>query len=442
MELILEILIILALIMTNGFLAMAEIAVVSSRKVRLRLGAAEGKPGYQNALDLANNPNRFLSSAQIGITLVGIMAGAFGGTTLAVILANIFKGIGLSQGFSEALGIALIVILITYLSLVFGELAPKQIGLLQPERVAVLVARPMTFLARVTAPLTHLLSLSTSLTLRALGVGSGTDPAVTEEEVRMLVDQGTELGVFEPIEDTIVDKVFHLGDQRIVSLATRRKDIVWLDLDDPLHTTIKKIKLSTYSIFPVARTSLDNLLGFVRANDLLSQALEGYTVDLMRNLSKPFYVPGNMSVYNALEKLREAGSEIAFVLDEFGGIQGLVTLHDLLEALVGDLPTKQDGTEPEVMRRVDGTFLLDGLIPIQQFRELFDLDPLPGEVENYFQTLAGFVLHLFGRIPKIGDQIEWRGYQIEITKMDNMRIDRVLLTPPATDDRTNVRISD
>jgi putative hemolysin len=268
------------------------------------------------------------------------------------------------------------------------------------------------------------------------------EPAVTEEEVKMLVDQGTELGIFEPIEDAIVDKVFRLGDQRIDSLATHRKEIVWLDLDDPLDIIIEKIKSSAYSFFPVARSSLDNLLGFIRVNDLLSQLLDGDRIDLIQSLSKPLYVPGNTPVYNALETMREDGSEIVFVMDEYGGIQGLVTLRDLLEALVGDIPTSQVDHEPDVVRRADGSFLLDGFIPIQQFRELFQLDPLPGEEKNYFQTLAGFILHLFGRIPKVGDQVEWQGYQIEIIDMDDMRIDRVLLVPPEKHDRTNVRISD
>lgn len=442
MEILFEIFILLALIMANGFLAMAEIAVVSSRKVRLRVGAAEGKPGYQIALNLAKDPSRFLSSVQIGITLVGILAGAFGGTTIAVFLANMFKGWGLSQSISETLGIGIIVMAITYLTLVFGELAPKQIGLLQPERVAVSIARPMAFIARITAPLTRLLSLSTSLTLRVLGVRPDTDPAVTEEEVKMLVDQGTALGIFEPIEDTIVDKVFHLGDQRIETLATHRKEIVWLDLDDPIHITIEKIQSATYSYFPVARSSLDNLLGFVSVNDLLSQSLQGYDIDLIRNLSKPLYVPGNTPVYNALERIREAGCEMSFVMDEYGGIQGLVTLRDLLEALVGDIPASRADHEPDVVRRADGSFLLDGLIPIQQFRELFHLDPLPGEGENYYQTLAGFILHLFGRIPKMGDQVEWQGYQMEIIDMDDMRIDRVLLTPPKVGNRIDVHVSD
>jgi putative hemolysin len=437
MEIILEIVIILVLIMINGFLAMAEIAVVSAREIRLRLGAEEGKPGYQLALNLSQEPSRFLSSVQIGITLVGILAGAFGGTTLAVILAQIFEGLGLAQGVSEVLGITIIVVGITYLSLVFGELAPKQIALIQPERIAVLVARPMTFISRITAPLTHLLSISSSLTLRILGVRPSTEPVVTEEEVKLLVDQGTELGIFEPIEDTIVDKAFHLGDQRIDTLTTRRKEIVWLDPGDPLHVIIEKIKSAYYSHFPVARGGLDDLLGFVRTNDLLKQSLEGYAIDLRSILLDPLYIPGNTLVYNAMERMRETSCEIAFVMDEYGGIQGLITLHDLLEALVGDIPTRTAYREPDVVRRDDGTYLVSGLITIQQFREQFNLGPLPGEEERYYQTLAGFVLHLFERIPKVGEVVEWGGYRLEIVDMDDRRIDKVLLTPLSTNQSTN-----
>ena len=431
MNIILEILVIVILILINGFLAMSEIAVVTARKTRLRLRAATGDPAYQAALELANSPSRFLSSVQIGITLVGILAGAFGGATIARALAEVFIGMGLAAGSSEAIGVTVVVIIITYFSLVIGELVPKQIALLDPERVAALVARPMNRIARITAPLVRLLSLSTSLVLRVLGLRPSTEPAISEEEVKMLVDQGTELGVFERIEDTIVDKVFHLGDQRIESLATPRTEMIWLDLEDPLYISIDKIKAVDYSHFPVARDNLDNLLGFVKANDLLTQSLEDGGIDLEEALLKPLYVPENTPVYNVLERMRETGFEIAFVMDEYGGIQGLVTLRDLLEGLVGDIPQIEEMHDPDVVRLENGTYLLDGMIAIQEFRELFNFKELPGEEQNFYQTLAGFVLYLFGYIPRTGESLQWQGYRIEVVDMDGKRIDKVHVIPPA-----------
>jgi putative hemolysin len=430
MNIILEFLIILGLILINSFLAMAEIAVVSARKTHLRVRAAAGDPAYQAALELANSPSRFLSSVQIGITLVGILAGAFGGATIAEALEELFIGLGLTQDISEASSVAIVVVIITYVSLVIGELAPKQIALFNAEQVAAMVARPMTFISRIAAPLVRLLSVSTTLVLRLLGLRTSTEPAITEEEVKMLVDQGTELGVFKPIEDTIVDKVFQLGDQRIESLATPRTEMIWLDLNDPLGLSIEKIKAVDYSHFPVARDNLDNLLGFVKANDLLTQFLEEGTIDLKKNLLKPLYVPENSLVFNALERIRTTGYEIAFVMDEFGGIQGLVTLRDLLEGLVGDIPQIKEIHDPDVVQLGDSTYLLDGMISIQEFREIFGLKELPGEKYNYYQTLAGFVLNLFGHIPTTGETVQWKGYHIEVVDMDGMRIDKVHVIPP------------
>ena len=431
MSTILQILILLTMILANGFLAMAEIAVVSARKARLRLRAAAGDPAYEAALELANSPGRFLSTVQIGITLVGILAGAFGGATIAEALEDIFIGFGLAPGISEALGVAIVVISITYVSLVIGELVPKQIALLDPERVAALVARPMSFIARITSPLVHLLSLSTAIVLRVAGLRPSLDPAVTEEEVRLLIDQGTELGIFEPIEDTIVDKVFQLADRRIESLVTPRTEMFWLNLDDPLRTSIEKIKAVNYSHFPVARGNLDNLLGFVKATDLLAQSPEDGAIDLKAALLKPLYVPENTPAFDVLERMRETGYEIAFVIDEYGGIQGLVTLRDLLEALVGDIPQIEEMHDPDIVRREDGTLLLDGMISIQQFRDMFNFGVLPGEEKNYYQTLGGFVLHLFGYIPRVGESVRWKDYRIEVVDMDGLRIDKVLMTPPS-----------
>jgi putative hemolysin len=430
MNTLLELAAILTLILFNGFLAMSEISLVSASKPRLRLGAAEGRPGYQAALDLAGKPGRFLSSVQVGITLAGILAGALGTATVADGLAAALAGLGLSSGASDAISVAIVVAGVTYFSLVIGELAPKQIALLNPERTAAAVARPVRLLSVAAAPLVRLLSLSTALVLRVLGARPSREPAVTEEEVKLLIDQGTELGVFEPIEDTIVDRVFQLGDRLIASLATPRTEIVWLDLDDPQQESIRRIEASAYTQFPVGRGDLDHLLGYVRANDLLTHLLETQEICLEDCLLEPLYIPESTPVFRALERMRRAGTEIAFVMDEYGGVQGLVTLRDLLEGLVGELPEAEQPRQPDVVRLEDGSYLLDGMLPIQEFRELFGLNILPGEGKARYQTLAGFVLYRLGRIPSEGESLTWAGHRLEVVEMDGVRVGRLRVTPP------------
>jgi putative hemolysin len=428
MDITIEILILLLLILTNGFLAMAELAVVSARKARLKLRAGEGDPSYQAALELAENPGRFLSTVQIGITTVAILTGAFGGATVAQQLAVVMTGWGLTPATSDIVSVLLVVAVVTYVSLVIGELAPKQIALFNPERIAARVARPLKALSRLASPLVRFLSLSTALVLRVLGVKPSQEPAVTEEEVKLLVDHGTELGVFEPIEDAIVDRVFRLGDLTVESLITPRTEVVWLNLDDPISDAIQKIKVGHFRNYPVAEGNLDHLQGFVKSTDLLALSLEDGIIDLHQVMLEPLFVPESAPVYTLLERFRETGYEIAFVIEEFGGFQGLVTLRDLLEALVGDLPwTARD---PNVVQREDGTYLIDGLISIENFRDQFHLGHLPGEQENYYQSLGGFVLYMLNRIPTEGDIVSWEGYRFEVVDMDAKRVDKILVTPP------------
>jgi putative hemolysin len=430
MNILIEILILMLLILANGFLAMAELAIVSVRKTRLKIRAAEGEPAYQAALELAEKPGRFLSSIQIGITTIAILTGAFGGATLAQVLAGIFTSMGLSHASSDIISVLLVVIIVTYVSLVIGELTPKQIALLNPERAAVFVSRPMRTLSRFTAPLVTLLNLSTNLILRFLGIKPIQDTSITEEEVKLMIDQGTELGVFAPIEDAVVDQVFRIGDLTVESLTTPRTKVVWLDITDPLNETIQKIKDCDYSYFPVVRDDLDNLLGFVKTNDLLVQSLENNAIDLQKALLEPLYIPENAPAYSLLDRFRETGYEVAFVIGEFGGIQGLVTLHDLLEMLFGDLSQTDLQREPDVVRREDGTYLLDGLISIDEFHGLFDVPTLPGEEQNYYLSLGGFVQYMLDRIPEEGDHITWNNFRFEVIDMDRKRIDKLLLTPP------------
>ena len=428
MNTFIEILILFLLILINGFLAMSELAVVSARKARLKLRAAEGVPGYQSALELADNPGHFLSTVQIGITTIAILTGAFGGATIAEQLAALFTSLGLDPSTSDIISVLLVVSLITYISLIIGELAPKQIALINPERVAAAVARPMETLSRITAPLVKFLSWSTSIVLGILNIKATPEPSVSEEEVKLLIDQGAEIGVFTPIEDIIVDQVFRLSDLTVESLTTPRTEVVWLDLADPLSDSIQKIKTSRFMYFPVAQDDLDNLQGFVKATDLLNQSLEGETINLQTVLLEPLYIPENAPAYTLLERFRETGYEIAIVIGEYGGFQGLVTLRDLLEALVGDLPEAPDRRDPDIVRREDGTYLLDGLIPIEGFRELFNLQQLPGEDENYYRSLGGFVQYMLDHIPTEGESVSIAGCRLEVVDMDGKRVDKILVT--------------
>jgi putative hemolysin len=428
MNTLIEIFILLVMVMVNGYLAMAEISIVSARKALLDLRAAADEPGYETARDLASAPGRFLSTVQIGITLVGILAGAFGTATIAEALEAKLITMNIAPATAETIGVVVVVLFTTFISLVLGELVPKQIGLSSPERMAAMVARPMKTASRIASPLVNLLSRSTGVVLRLLRVRPNPESAVTEEEIKLLIDQGTEQGVFLPIEDTIVDRVFQLGDQWIGSLITPRTEVVWLDLNAPTQTTIEVIKAHPYAQFPVACENIDSLLGFVRVSDLLDQALENGGIDLQAALQAPLFVPENVPVFFVLERMRQTGFEIAFVVDEFGGISGMVDYHDLFEALVGDLPEGGQQYDPEIVRQDDGSYLISGLIPIVQFNDLFNLGSLPGEEEAKYQTLGGFVLYLFDRIPSTGESVTWDDFVLTVVDMDGLRIDKVLVS--------------
>jgi putative hemolysin len=424
-----EVLVVFLLIIINGIFAMSEIAVVSARKTRLQQWAEEGNAKARAALELANNPNQFLATIQIGITLVGILAGAFGGATIAEELAAILNNISWLAPYSEPLSLALVVLVITYLSLVVGELVPKRLALNNPERLATAIATPMQLLSRVAYPAVHLLGLSTELLLRTLGVKPSTEPPVTEEEIRALIEQGTQAGMIEEAEQEMVERVFRLGDRRVSAVMTPRTEIVWLDREASAEEIRHTITTSAHSRFLVADGSLDNVLGVVHAKDLLAHILGEQTVDLTATLQQPLYVPESMRALKVLELFKQSGTHIALVIDEYGGIQGLVTPSDILEAIVGDLPEAGEQLEPLAVQREDGSWLLDGMLPVDEFKDLFDLVELPGEDQGIYQTLAGFVIMQLGRIPVVSDHFEWEGLKIEVVDMDGNRVDKVLITP-------------
>jgi len=426
-NLLVQVLIVLLLIIANGLFALSEAAVVASRKARLQQRAQEGDSDAQIALALAENPGRFLSTVQIGITLIGIFAGAFGGATLAEGVARYLAPIPVIGVYAYTISLTLVVLVITYLSLIVGELAPKRVALQNPERIAMMMAKPMGRLAVLTSPLVTFLSWSTDLLLRILGIEATSEPSVTEEEIKVMIEQGAESGVFAVAEQDMVERIFRFGDRTVSSLMTRRPDIVWLDLEDPIERNLQILTNRAYSRLPVCQGSLDHVLGVVNAKDLLIQSVEGKAFDIIAALQPPVFVPETLPALKLLETLRKARTHIVLVIDEHGGIEGIVTLNDILGSLVGDLPAVDESDEPYAVRREDGSWFLDGLLPIDDFKALLNVDYLPDEETGNFQTLSGFVMMQMGRVPTVGEHFDAINLRFEVADMDGYRIDKVLV---------------
>jgi putative hemolysin len=425
-----EILIILLLVLANGLFAMSEMAVVSARKTRLQQLANQGDRRAQVALDLANSPNRFLSTVQIGITLVGILAGAFGGATLSQSIAETASRVPALEPYSGAIGLFAVVLLITYLSLVVGELVPKRLALNAPEKIATNIAVPMQLLSAIAAPVVHLLSASTELGLRLFGVGpTETEPLVTEDEIKVLLEQGREAGMFEAAEQDMVERIFRLDDQPVSALMTPRPDIVWLNLSSSAEENRLKITQSDHTRFPVCQGTLDNVLGIIHITDLLARSMGGEPLDLTATLRQSLFVPETTRALRILEMFKKSDTHIALAVDEYGVIQGIVTLNDILEAIIGDLPSVGQSEEVSAVQREDGSWLLDGMLSIEKFKDLFAIARLPGEEMGNYQTLGGFVITHLGRIPAAAEHFEWGGFRFEVMDMDGNRVDKMLVMP-------------
>ncbi|MEB3256029.1 MAG: hemolysin family protein [Synechococcaceae cyanobacterium] len=423
----LEFLAILLLIVANGVFSGAEIAVVSSRKVRLEQRAQAGDRRARAALRLAGAPNEFLSTVQIGITLIGILSGAVGGATLSGRLRPLLAAVPLLRPWSEALSLVLVVAVITYLSLVIGELVPKRIALSAPEPVACALARPMAALSRLTAPLVHLLGHSTDALLHLLGVRASQEPEITEEEIKALIRQGAQSGVFEAAEHEIVQRVLRLADRPIKATMTPRTEIHWIDCEAPQEEQLRTVLDANHSRFPVGRGSLDDCLGVVRGRAFLAARLEQKPVDLEQLLQPPLYVAENARALAVIEQFKQSGVHIALVTDEYGGIEGLVTLNDLMEAIVGDLPSAEDEEDPLVIVREDGSWLLDGALDIGEFMDLVGRPHWSSAQTGGFHTLGGFAMHRLGRIPRAGEAFACDGLLFEIVDMDGNRVDKLLV---------------
>lgn len=425
-----EILLILLLIVLNGLFAMSEIAMVAARKVRLQQLAEDGEKAARLALALAKEPNRLLSTVQVGITLVGILTGAVGGASLASRLAPVLAKIPGLAPYSNALAFSLVVVAITYLSLVAGELIPKRLGLNNPERVAMLMARPMSFLSWLARPAVQLLSLSTEVGLRLLGAKTSKEPPITEEEIKILMEQGTQVGVFKEAEQDIVESVFRLANRRVDAIMTPRTEVVWLNLEAPFEVNLEIVLKDRHSLFPVAQGNLDNVLGVISTKDLLAARLQSSTVDLKALVKRPVFVPESMPALKALEEIRRAALPIALVIDEYGGMLGMITLVDVLKAIVGEIPDSGEVFEPLAVQRPDGSWLVDGLLKVDELKELLDLDELPEEERVGYQTVGGLMMSQLGEIPNAGMAFDWNEFHFEVVDMDGRRVDKVLVIPP------------
>jgi putative hemolysin len=423
-----DLILLLVLILLNGVFAMSEIAIVSSRRARLLQMADAGGSGARHALDLASEPTRFLSSVQVGITSIGILSGAIGEASIAGRLRPFLEQAPVLAPYAQTLSLGVMVILLTYVSLILGELAPKRLALTHPEAIASIIARPMKALATIGRPIVTLLSVSTDTVLRAFGVPQVQQPAVTLEEIRVLLELGADEGVFEGAEHEMVTNVLNLDDRYVGAVLTPRSDVVFLDMRDPLEANREKLRQDLHNVLPLCDGDLDHVLGFVRSTAVLEKLLEGGTLDLPALAEKPLFVPETASLMKLLEQFKRTRLPVALVVDEFGGVEGLVSLTDVIASIVGDLPA-EPGEEPMIVRRDDGSWLFDGGLDLDTVLRTLDAESiLSDEDRQYYHTLGGLAMLALGRVPRIGDVFERGGYRFEVVDMDGNRVDRVLVS--------------
>lgn len=427
-----DILLILLLILLNGIFAMSEIAVVSSRKARLRNLADDGSLGAKAALSLHHDPSSFFSTIQVGITSIGILSGAIGEAAISDPLEVWLSGFPYLADHAKFIALAITVVALTYFSVVIGELVPKRLALLAPERIASLVSRPMMLLARITHPLVVILSASSAGVLGLLGTRRKDEPPVTDDEIKVLMEQGAEAGVFHESEQEIVSNVLRLDEQRIAAIMTPRRDMFVVDLEADEESIRRRILDSGYSRLIVCRDGLDHILGILQTGDLLRKALPGHVItatDVEEVLHPPLYVPSSVTTTQLLESFRRASLQFALIVDEYGDVQGLVTLTDVLVAIVGELSVPEAPEDRDMVRREDGSWLVDGDVGIERLKSVLAIfEDLPGEDEHRFHTLGGFIMHQLGRIPSAADHFKTEEWRFEVVDMDNNRVDKVLVS--------------
>lgn len=420
-----DVAILLALIVLNALFAMAEIALLTAKRSKLQRMVDAGDRRAAAALELGEDPNRFLSTVQVGITTIGILNGVVAESALSAPFALWLEHLGVGTDTSGWLASSLIVIIITYLSIVLGELVPKRIAQSTPEPIARFVARPMLALATVARPLVLLLSGSTGLLLRAVGIRHAGAPVVTEEEIHALLEEGSDAGVIEENERQMVRNVFRLDDRQITSLMVPRGDIIYLDIEEPLAENLQRIQESEHSRFPICKGGFDEVVGIINAKVLLAQTLRGETPDFKSDLQPAVFVPESLTGMELLEHFKSSGVQMAFVIDEYGEIQGLITLQDLIEAIAGEFKP-DDHEDAWAIQRQDGSWLLDGIIPVPELKDTLGLEAVPEEDKGRYNTLSGMLMLLMGRIPTAGEAVDWESWRFEVVDMDGKRIDKVL----------------
>ena len=429
-----DVLLLLLLIVLNGIFAMSEIAVVSARRARLIQLAEDGSKGARHALTLASEPTRFLSSVQVGITSIGILNGAIGEGVIAARLRPALEQVPLLAPYADTLSLAIMVAVLTYVSLIIGELVPKRIALIHPETVASVIARPMEVVAGVTRPIVFLLSVSTDSILRLFRVRQAKQPGVTADEIRVMLEQGAEEGVFEPTEHELVTNVLNLDERHVGAVLTPRSDVVYVDIRDSVDTLREKLREQPHSVLPLCDGSLDKVLGFVRSTKVLERFLERGQPDLPSLAEPPLFVPETMTLMKLLEQFKRTHLPIALVVDEFGDVEGLVSFTDVISSIVGDLPT-EPGEEPAIVQREDGSWLLDGAVDLDTALRTLEAEAIVSDEDRqHFHTLGGLAMVALGRVPRTGDVFERGDYRFEVVDMDGNRVDRVLASrksPPA-----------
>ena len=428
-EVVTEIILLFVLILINGMFSMAEMAVVSSRRARLQASLEDGDQRAKTVLDLLDNPNDFFSTIQIAITLIGVITGAVGAQTFSHYLVDVLVKVPFLKGIAQPLSVLLISSLITYFSLVIGELIPKRIATNNPEKIAMTMCGPIRVLSKIFLPVVRILSFSTETGLKIIGIKEVEESAVSEDEIKVMIEQGKQDGVFEENEQDIVESVFRLSDQTVDALMTPRTELDWIDLEAPVEESLKEIADSTYHYFPLVRGNPDNVVGVISSKALLDAYIRGSNIDLEKIAEPPLFVPESKPALSLLDDLKASESNFAVVLDEYGGFSGMITPYDLLNELVGDVTNigEEPNDEEEVLVRDDGSWSFDGMIDIEEFKETIGVKELPDEARIGYQTLAGFILSQTGSIPAAGYSFDWTDFHFEIVDMDGLRIDRVFV---------------
>lgn len=427
----LEFFIILTLVLFNGFLSMSEMAMVTARKLRLQQAAAKGDSGAKTALKLLEEPSQFLAAIQIGITLIGVFAGAFGGANIARGLSELFREIPLLAPYASSISLATVVLIVTLLSLLFGELVPKRLALGRAEAIASWVAKPINLISTIGLPAVKFLSLATEAILKIMRYKQPEEPPVTDEEVKMLLEQGRQAGVFEREEESIIKRTLRLSDRTVEEIMTNRLKLICLDIDDPIEVNLAKIKESSHTYFPVYQDNIDRVIGIVSIKDIFVALTEIGLIDLKSLTVEALFIPQYMPALKLMEVFKSSGKHFAIVLDEYGGLSGVITVVDLLESIVGDLPEASDQLSEEATQRADGSWLIDGIMDLEDVvtaLELPENDFFPDE----FQTLGGFLMNELGHIPRVGDRIFWKGWWLEVVDMDGNRVDKVIAYQPSS----------